>query len=87
MFRWLRRGGGSSGKAPPTRLSREEAVLIARRAAAAESLSESLSMVDLQDRSGGAVWVVRSATVGLVLEVSVDDASGGVLEIRHLGKR
>lgn len=68
-------------------LSTDQALAIARAATADDSLSEHLYLVREEKRSGATVWVVSSVTIGRMLEVSVDDATGQVLEVRHMGVR
>ena len=70
-----------------TRLSKDEALAIARRATADDPLCQELNLAAIEQKSGVAVWIVSSATVGLVLEVSIDDATAEVLEVRRLGVR
>jgi hypothetical protein len=84
---WIPEGFGSAKDGGPTRLSKEEALIIAQRAAAEDPLCKDLAMVAVQGRAGTPVWIVSSATVGLVLEVSIDDASGAVLAVRRIGVR
>lgn len=87
MFRALRRWIGRTPPGPPTRLRSEDALAIAREAAVDQSERDSLTVINLVQREGSAIWVVSTATIGLVLEVHVDDASGRVLERKWVGVR
>jgi uncharacterized membrane protein YkoI len=87
MFAFFRRFLGESEKPVHSRLSREEAVAIARRAAANDPMSQDLSMAMVREQSGKVVWIVCSAAIGRTLEVTVDDASGDVLDVRRVGVR
>jgi len=87
LFDLFRRWFGCAQRKPPTRLSADDAVAIARTAAAGEPLCDQLAMTLVQERPGGTVWIVGSAGVGYSLEVTIDDASGRVLEIKHGGLR
>jgi hypothetical protein len=83
ISRWLK-----SGKIHrQTRLSNDEALIIARNAAPYDPLSADLGVTTVENRSGHLTWLVSSATVGLALEVTIDDASGNVLEVRRTGIR
>lgn len=83
ISRWL------SGKASniQTRLSADQALAIARKATSSDALSRHLGPTTVEERSGSVVWLVSSATVGGMLEVSIDDATGEVLDVRHVGVR
>lgn len=83
LHRWL--VGPRNGR--PTRLSRDQALAIARRAAASDPLASRLGAAILEERSGRRLWSVRSATVGLVLVVTIDDATGAVVEMERFGVR
>lgn len=82
ISRWL------SGKPNiQTRLSADEALAIARSAASNDAMSQHLGPTTVEQRSGSVVWIVSSATVGRTLEVLIDDATGKVLDVRHVGVR
>ncbi|HET9957434.1 MAG TPA: hypothetical protein VFQ61_23205 [Polyangiaceae bacterium] len=83
LLRWLR----PSKPNPVTRLSEAQAIELARRSAAPDSLAEQLTWARLDTSGVGPRWIVGSSTIGLVLEVVVDDATGEVLEKRTLGVR
>jgi uncharacterized membrane protein YkoI len=87
MFKLIERLFGHKPTNIRTRLSADQALAIARSATADDSLSRHLGPVKLEDRSGTPVWIVSSATVGQMLEVSIDDATGKVLEAHHVGVR
>jgi uncharacterized membrane protein YkoI len=72
---------------PKTRLSEEEVVAIARKAASGQPSCEYLGLVTLEENAGVLIWTVGSATIGSALVVWIDDASGEVLEIKQLGVR
>jgi uncharacterized membrane protein YkoI len=79
--------GKKPTRPPPSRLSSDEAIAIARRAVAGDPVAEDLALAKFELRSGKAVWVVSSATVGSMLEISIDDATGQVLEQKYIGMR
>lgn len=82
---WWRR----SDKSPPTRLSAEQAIAIAREAAAATdpTLARYLTAVEPRTQGDRLVWIVASVAIGAALEVVVDDVSGNVLHQRsHEGR-
>jgi uncharacterized membrane protein YkoI len=83
ISRWL------SGKASniQTRLSADQALAIARSATSGDALSRHLGHTVVEERSGSVVWMVSSATVGQMLEVSIDDTTGEVLDVRKFGVR
>ena len=81
--KWLSKKKESS----KTRLSEQEVVAIARKAAYGQPSCEYLGLVMLEENAGALTWIVGSATIGSSLEVWVDDASGEVLEIKQLGVR
>ena len=87
MFDFLARWLGKGSRSAPTRLSGDEAVAIARRAAIDDPQCADLILAKLESRSGNATWIISSATVGRMLEVAIDDATGKVLEMRHIGTR
>lgn len=87
MFDFIARWLGKSTQSSPTRLSSDEAIAIARRAAADDPQCENLALAKMERRSGNATWIISSATVGRMLEVWIDDTTGRVLEIRHIGTR
>jgi hypothetical protein len=87
MLEFLRRWFGRSSATVRTRLSREEALAIARHAAAHDSLAPQLALTTIELRAGLPVWIVSSASVGQVLEVSIDDSTGHAFQVQRLGLR
>jgi uncharacterized membrane protein YkoI len=87
MFKLIERLFGHKPTNIRTRLTADQALAIARSATADDSLSRHLGPVKLEDRLGAPIWIVSSATIGRMLEVSIDDATGKVLEVRHSGVR
>lgn len=87
MIRWLIEKLRGPRVAPQPRLSQREVLEIARRASMADALCEQLSLVTFGKRSGRLVWTVSSATIGQMLEVTVEDATGEVLAVRRVGVR
>ncbi len=87
MYRALRRWFGRTPPGFSTRLRSEDALAIARATAVDQGERDSLTVVNLVQREGSAIWVVSTATIGLMLEVHVDDASGRVLERKWVGVR
>jgi len=84
---FLARFLGKSPKPIPTRLSSDEAIAIARRAAADDPQCEDLTIASVEQKSGKAIWIVSPAVVGRHLVISIDDATGQVLEKQHFGTR
>jgi nucleoid-associated protein YgaU len=74
-------------KGKESRLDEDTALAIASDAAANYPNCEELSVVSLKERSGNLMWIVSSATVGRTLQVSIDDVSGKVVEIKESGVR
>jgi hypothetical protein len=81
--RWLR----PATPRVTTRLSEAQAIELARRSTVGDPLAEQLTWAKLDTSTGAPRWLVCSSTLGLVLEVVIDDASGAVLEKRTVGKR
>jgi hypothetical protein len=76
---------GQQGRRP--RLSAQQAVELARVAAASDPRHEDLSMSTVQDRSGTLVWIVSTPTIGNTLEVEIDDATAQILHVLRRGSR
>ncbi|HEU5134303.1 MAG TPA: hypothetical protein VFU13_04085 [Steroidobacteraceae bacterium] len=87
LFDFLARLLGKGPQPPHTRLSRDEAIAIARRAAADDPQSAQLTIAEVRLQSGNAIWSVSAAEVGRHLVISIDDATGAVLEKKHVGLR
>jgi uncharacterized membrane protein YkoI len=87
MFKLISRWFSGKAANIQTRLSAEQALAIARSATSNDALSRHLGPTMVEQRSGAVVWIVSSATVGQVLEVSIDDATGEVVDVRHVGVR
>jgi hypothetical protein len=87
MFDWFRKKPRDRAPDPQTRLTRQEALEIAVRAAAGNTLVEYLTLVSSELRAGSPVWIVSSVTRGLQLVVTIDDASGEVLGVETIGVR
>jgi hypothetical protein len=87
VFEFLKLWLGRSRPQVATRLTEREALAIAREAAAGDPLCEQLAMTLVEERAEGLVWIVGSAGVGFWLQVTIDDTSGRVLEIKHGGLR
>jgi hypothetical protein len=83
LDRWL----SKKKERPKTRLSEDEVIAIARKAASDYESCEYLGLVTLEENAGTLIWTVGSATIGSALVVWIDDASGEVLEIKQLGVR
>jgi acetylglutamate kinase len=81
LNRWFGRSHTS------TRLSQEQAVQIARQAAAGQLNCELLGLATVEEQNGKRIWAVSSATIGSSLLVRIDDESGDVLEVKRQGVR
>jgi hypothetical protein len=87
VFDFFARWFGRLTPRAATRLSEQEALAIARDATTDDPLCGQLAMTLVEQRPEGPVWIVGSAAIGLSLEVTIDDASGRVLAIKHVGLR
>jgi hypothetical protein len=87
MFSWISRWLGRKAPAMATRLSKDEVLAIARKAAAADSLGQYLAWATPYEQAGKRIWSVTSSTRGAQLVVLIDDESATVLEIKHVGRR
>lgn len=75
LFNWLFGRGGNTAR-PDTRLSEEEAMRIARQAAASWPQSARLVLNGVWVKDGRLAWHFWAPTHGPALSVVVDDASG-----------
>lgn len=73
--------------APSLRLSERDALTLARVAAAAHPMVDTLAIATSSVEEGMSVWQVRSATVGKMLVVTIDDATGAATSMRESGIR
>ena len=65
----------------PTRLTSTDAVALAKQAASDHWLRNSLNVATAGRREDGAVvWTVETGGVGSFLRITIDDASGAVLD-------
>lgn len=87
MFKFISRWLSGKTANIQTRLSADEALAIARSATSGDSMSQHLARTTVEERSGSVVWIVSSATVGSMIEVSIDDATGKVLDVQRIGVR
>jgi hypothetical protein len=74
---------------PPVlpRLTREQALELARSAAAGTPLAGQRTMTIIGEIEGRNTWFVRTPTVGSALVVTIDDESGTVKEMKRHGIR
>lgn len=81
---WWRRGGR-----PQTRLTPEQAQAIANAAMTGDwsCYAGKMGAVSMERRDGRVLWQVGSATIGSGATVTVDDATGAVLDRRGWGVR
>ncbi len=82
LRQWL---AGDRPAAP--RLTAQQAVDLARAAAASHALAHTLRLATLRTDAGRLVWDVGSDGIGRTLLVTLADATGEVLSIRELGLR
>jgi hypothetical protein len=87
VFDFLARLLGKGPRPLPTRLSSDQAIAIARSAAADDPDRDLLTITTVERRSGKAIWIVSPASMGRRLVISIDDATGEVLDKQHLGVR
>lgn len=85
MFDFISRWFGKTPRVP-TRLTKTQALELARAAVPA-SERETLTLSTVVQQQRGPVWVVSSATIGSMLEVEIDDATGKVIRIGRSGIR
>lgn len=88
-MRFLTRWFWRSPPQPNTRLTEEEVRAIAHDAAAAAAYESPEAMIctTLQKEQDRTIWRVSSATIGSGLLVSIDDATGEVIDVRRRGIR
>lgn len=81
---WWRRGGR-----PETRLTPEQARAIANAAMTGDWswYAGKMGMVSTEQRDGRVLWQIGSATIGSGATVTIDDATGAVLDRRGWGVR
>lgn len=86
MFKFIKRFVSGRGSAD-ARLSGEQAIAIAKQATADDPLSGLLSLTSFDHSSQPPRWIVHSATVGRFLIVTIDDATGEVVQIKRAAAR
>lgn len=86
-FQFLEGWLGQKTRNPASRLTGNQALEIARKAASGYPNCEDLAIVALKEQDGTPIWIVSSATIGRTLQVFIDDATGKVLEISQIGVR
>lgn len=74
---WFKRG---SSPTPGTRLTRDEAIRIAREAAREDPLAPTLGYAEPSVTGGAVRWTVASVTLDDTLTIVVDDATGMVIQ-------
>jgi hypothetical protein len=72
---------------PRTRLTKQQALELARAEARGHAGADQLTMVILGDIEGRTTWFVRTPTVGSALVVSIDDESASVMAVKRHGIR
>lgn len=77
---------GEEPKPFATRLSRDEALKLAR-AALVDPGGVQLTMTTVIERDGALIWYVSEPVKGSALEVEIDDDSGRVLKVGRRGGR
>lgn len=87
LFDRLRDWLGRSTADPPSRLSKQDALCIARARAAIDHDVQLLDLVQRDVRAGRIVWVVSEAVIGSALVVEIDDATSSVMTMRRTGGR
>jgi hypothetical protein len=70
-----------------TRLSQQDVLAIAATAATDALLADLMTITSVEQRDGRLIWHIGSATVGSGLTVTVDDATGEVIERKTWGVR
>lgn len=86
MIEALRRLFGRTEEAV-TRLTREEALTLAKKAAAAANVTEELTMSMVRKKGDRLLWVIGTPTVGSGWTVEIDDANGMVGPVQRWGVR
>jgi hypothetical protein len=87
MLSWLRQWFGEDDAVHSTRMTPPEVIAVAKEAAKGEPLHERLQHAKVREQSGTLIWYVSSDGKGATLIVTVDDATGEVLETALRGVR
>lgn len=70
-----------------TRLTDSEAITIACTTEIAADHKDKMTLVKVIIEEGRPIWVVNSATMGSMIEVVIDDATGNVIKAGRIGIR
>jgi hypothetical protein len=87
MIEAIRRLFGRKAQRPVTRLSEQEVRAIAKAAVAEGFFKDLMTITSVEQRDGRVLWHVGSATRGSGLWVTVNDATGEVVEQKKWGIR
>lgn len=87
LYDLLRRLFGRTEPPVQSRLSRTQAIAIARAASEHDPQQQDLSLATVEPRDGRLVWTVSAGVIGSVLQVEIDDATGEVIDVRRLAGR
>jgi hypothetical protein len=72
---------------PKTRMTREEVMALAAKAASAAKIKESLGRLTVRQIDGRLTWFASTPTVGSGWSVRIDDETGEVGPVRRWGIR
>lgn len=86
IFSW-RRHRSEPTLAPITRLSAEQALLIARQAINQPMISATMTRATTNKQDGKVIWAISAVLLGRTPLVEVDDTTGAVLSVRWVGLR
>lgn len=87
LAKWLHSGLRGEQHHSCSRLSKDQAIRIAQAGAAGYPNSGDVQLVAQEPTDRDRLWILSSATVGRTLQVSVDDSTGEVVEIKEFGIR
>ena len=87
FFAWVKRSVLGSTNRLTLRLTREQALALAREASKDDDMSSTLAMTMVREDGGKAIWIVSTPGVGRILEVEIEDATGQVLRVERVGFR
>jgi hypothetical protein len=87
MIRAIGRLFASGSRPPATRLSEAEARAIARAAVPDGFFKDRMTITKVESRDGRLLWHIESATRGSGLRVTIEDATGQVIEQKKWGVR
>lgn len=87
MLNFLRRLFGQGQPIPKSVLSVQQACDIAEKMVSGTHCAGTMNLSKLENRDGKLIWLVSSVTVGSGAMVTIDDATGAVMQSERWGIR